>query len=117
MNLEFSIHELIRQITTEKECVIKKLSGGKLLDYAEMLPEDEKLALVEIYNIIDSREQSCGRQSQINAEVSFALLEQSKKMLDYFQKQLIKEDTVAYTQKGSYSAQSKSLPRLLSVQG
>ena len=46
MTIEFSIHELLRQLATEKESIIKALGGGRLKDYAQMLPADKKEIII-----------------------------------------------------------------------
>ena len=50
MTIEFSIHELLRQLATEKESIIQALGGGRLKDYAQMLPEDKREIILSLWH-------------------------------------------------------------------
>lgn len=89
MGLEFSIHELLRQLAVEKETVIRRLGGGKVLDYAQMLPEEQGEALTELWRRIDAGEQACARRASRNTELSLGLMDQSKRMLDYLHARIL----------------------------
>ncbi|MDR2055563.1 MAG: flagellar protein FlgN [Desulfovibrio sp.] len=80
--LEFSIHELIRQTVAEKSLVGRSLRGGRVMDYAAMLPEEQSLPLRELFQNIDNGEQSVSRQASRNAQLSLALLDQSTRTLN-----------------------------------
>lgn len=80
--LEFSIHELIRQTAAEKNLVGRGLQGGRVMDYAAMLPEEQAQPLKELFQNIDSGEQSVSRQASRNAQLSLALLDQSTRTLN-----------------------------------
>lgn len=41
MAQEFSIHELLRQIAVEKESTMRRLGGGKVRDYADLLEQSD----------------------------------------------------------------------------
>lgn len=87
MTLEFSIHSLLRQLAGEKLFVQQRLSGGKLLDYAELLPDPEQHKTIQnLWQNIDTLEQNCSRQASLNAELSLALLDQSKSLLSHLHK-------------------------------
>lgn len=89
MSLEFSIHELVRQLANEKLLVRRMLGGGKILDYAEMQAEENrKIEVRNLWQEIDNFEQYCSRQASINAELSLALLDQSKDVLTYLHKRI-----------------------------
>lgn len=103
MGLEFSIHELLRQLAVEKESVISRLGGGRVLDYAAMLPEDQGEALRSLWERIDNGEQSCARQAARNTELSLALMDQSKKMLDYLHKRVLPPKLDTYGRRGRYT--------------
>ncbi|MDE5832652.1 MAG: flagellar export chaperone FlgN [Desulfovibrio sp.] len=76
-SLEFSIQELIRQIAVEKSLVIRSLSGKRVLEYAETLPEDQASVLRQLFQSVDAGEQGVSRQASRNAQLSLALLDQS----------------------------------------
>lgn len=99
--LEFSIHELIRQLAGEKNNLIKILGGGKLLHYAEMLPAEDSDSVRNLYSAIDAREQSCSRQASVNAEFSLLLLDQSQATFKELQKYATPKVTQTYGRKGS----------------
>jgi hypothetical protein len=81
--LEFSIHELLRQIASEKVQVIRLLNGQKAHDYAQkILAEDARDAVLELLETLDGFEQRCARQAAQNAELSLALLDQSRALLN-----------------------------------
>ncbi|MCH5277641.1 MAG: flagellar protein FlgN [Desulfovibrionaceae bacterium] len=113
MGLEFSIHELLRQLSVEKESVIRRLGGGKVLDYAQMLPPEQGEALNELWNAIDEGEQNCARQASRNTELSLGLMDQSKHMLDYLHARLLPPQQDTYGRQGRYT-QSRPAAALLS---
>ena len=76
-SLEFSIQELIRQIAVEKSLGIRSLSGKRVLEYAETLPEDQASVLRQLFQSVDAGEQGVSRQASRNAQLSLALLDQS----------------------------------------
>ncbi|MEG1610057.1 MAG: flagellar protein FlgN [Bilophila sp.] len=102
MSLEFSIHELVRQLAGEKIGVQTALGGGKVRDYADMLEEDKRATLHALWSAIDKCEQHCSRQASLNAELSLALLDQSKSMLTYLHKRIQPQTPSTYTRAGGY---------------
>lgn len=102
MALELSIHELIRQLATEKQQVRTFLGGGKVHDYAAMLMEDQQAELLSLWNFIDAGEQHCARRASQNAELSLALLDQSKSMLNFLHKQVQPQSSTTYAKTGMY---------------
>ena len=113
MALEFSIHELLRQLAVEKQEVRTLLGGGKLLDYAAMLDEEQGDALREMYHVADSYEQACARQASLNSELSLALLDVSKETVDFLYSRLVPENTTVYGRGGGY-VQSRPEAALIS---
>lgn len=102
MSLEFSIQELLRQLAHEKEAVIRRLGGGKVLDYAQMLDPEQGQMLTTLWQTIDRTEQKCARQATRNTELSLALMDQSKEMLDYLHSRLIPPQQDTYGRRGRY---------------
>ena len=113
MGLEFSIHELLRQLAEEKESVIRRLGGGKVLDYAQMLPQEQGEALTGLWHAIDDGEQRCARQASRNTELSLGLMDQSKEMLNYLHTRLLPPQTNTYGRQGRYT-QARPTAALLS---
>lgn len=105
MTLEFSIHSLLRQLASEKLTVQKSLGGGKLLDYAELLTDsNQSKNIYTLWQNIDTLEQNCSRQASLNAELSLALLDQSKSLLSFLHKNVQpKESTTTYSRSGMYN--------------
>lgn len=102
MTLELSIHELIRQLAVEKNGVRKLLGGGKVKDYAAMLDGDLQAELLALWEVIDATEQDCSRKASQNAELSLALLDQSKQMLTYLHKRVQPQSPSTYAKTGAY---------------
>lgn len=103
MSIEFSIHELLRQLAVEKEGIIRFLGGGRLRDYAQMLPEEDQLFTLRIWTSIDKKEQACAKQSSRNTQLSLGLLDQSKGLLNYLHERIIPPQKTAYTRRGVYT--------------
>jgi len=99
--LEFSIHELIRQIANEKNNIIKILGGGKLLHYSEMLPSADRGTIKDLYAMIDTSEQACSKQASLNAEFSLILLDQSQATYKELQAQATPKVAQTYGRRGA----------------
>lgn len=112
--IEFSIHELLRQIATEKEHIIHNLGGGKVLDYAQMLQEEEKVSLQTLYRAVDIAEQKCARQATLNTEVSLALLKQSDQLVKELTQAVTPKFQTSYGKKGTYNKAAKADAVLIS---
>ena len=96
MSLEFSIHELVRQLADA-------LGGGRVLDYAAMQTDEGRRAeLRELWQQIDDCEQHCSRQASLNAELSLALLDQSKNVLTYLHKRIQPQTASTYGRSGDF---------------
>lgn len=101
-NLEFSIHELLRQIVVERMDLKSAMQETKLLEYADMLPEEEGEEIRKTYHLIDALEQHCSRQASRNAELSLALLDQSQSLLVFLHEQISPRQENVYSAKGRY---------------
>lgn len=95
-NLEFSIHELLRQIAVERAEIKKQMNGASLKDYAGLLPEEEGREIVRYYKLIDSLEQRCSRQASYNAELSLALMDQSQGLLAFLHSHIMPQAPATY---------------------
>ena len=100
-HLEFSIHELLRQIASEKMQVIRLLEGQKARDYATTLPEKAREAGLELLQTLDGLEQHCARQASRNAELSLSLLDQSRALLNTLHTRLAPRTGSTYGKHGA----------------
>lgn len=94
--LEFSIHELLRQIAQERTSLKATIEGATLKEYAGMLPEEQKEEALRLYYLIDSLEQRCSRQASLNTELSLSLLDQSHSLLVFLHKQITPKQPNCY---------------------
>ena len=104
VHLEFSIHELLRQIATEKSCTINLLAGQSLRNYAGSLAHDDARLLLELYEQLDGLEQLCARQAARNTELSLALLDQSRLLLHGLHSRIVPKTADIYGKKGAMRA-------------
>ena len=99
--LEFSIHELLRQIAGERVELKATMQGAKVLEYAGMLADDEEAQEVRrLFYLIDSLEQRSSRQATHNTELSLALLDQSQSLLVFLHNQIPPKQTQCYGRGG-----------------
>lgn len=113
MAQEFSIHELLRQIAVEKESTMRRLGGGKVRDYAELLEQSDAgengegarkaAALRQLWDTIDELEQLCARQATRNTQLSLGLMDQSKELMDYLHKRLLPPQRQTYDRGGMFT--------------
>lgn len=94
--LEFSIHELLRQVASERLALKNAIQGSTLLEYAAMLPDDDAQEVRRLFSLIDSLEQRCSRQATHNTQLSLALLDQSQSLLAFLHKQIAPKQTNCY---------------------
>ncbi len=102
MTLELSVHELVRQLAAEKHQIKRFLGGGMVRDYAAMLDEERRDEINRLWNEVDAGEQRCSRQASHNAELSLALLDQSKDMLTYLHERIQPQTSSTYVRKGVF---------------
>ena len=103
-HLEFSIHELLRQMASEKIQVIRLLDGHKARDYAQTLADDARDAMLGLLRSLDSLEQHCARQASQNTELSLALLDQSRALLSTLHAQISPKTGNTYGKGGAMSS-------------
>ena len=101
--LEFSIHELLRQIASEKAQVIQMLNGQKVRVYADSLAEDARDAVLALLETLDGFEQRCAHQATQNVELSFSLLDQSRALLNTLHAQIAPKTCSTYGKRGAMS--------------
>ena len=58
-SLEFSIHELMRQLLVERMEIREVMNGVKISEYAGMLPQEDGAAIMALVDELLTREQVC----------------------------------------------------------
>lgn len=103
-SVEFSIHELLRQMAVEREEVKKLLGGQRLKAKLKEHPDPMTVKEFEIQlQLLDDAEQTCARQASLNCEMVMALRSQSKELLDYLHRQLQPKKMDVYGKKGRFT--------------
>ena len=115
--LEFSIHELMRQLAverTELRAIYAAISPAakRLADVIHTFSEDQRLRAQALYEAMDRREQACARQAEQNFKMALGFYDQSRACVEFIQKQLVPAKDV-YTAAGRY-ARASAAPALLS---
>ena len=100
--LEFSIHELLRQLADERMLVKGIMQGTKVAEYADLLEPEQGGEIKELLQGVDKAEQTAARQANHNSRLSLALLDQSQGLLDYLQDQVTPKSEIVYGAKGKY---------------
>lgn len=103
IKLEFSIHQLLRQLAVERDEMKQTMQGTRLKEYAGMLPEEEGEKMREQIAIVDSREQHCARKAEKNTSLSLVLLDQSHELMTFLYDQVQPRERLVYGSKGSLS--------------
>ena len=98
--LEFSIHELLRQIAQERVGLKDAIQGVSLKEYAGLLPDEQGQEVMRLFHLIDSLEQRSSRQATLNTELSLALLDQSHALLVFLYKQITPKSPSCYGSSG-----------------
>lgn len=101
--LEFSIHELLRQLATERMEMKSAMQGTRVMEYAGMLELEQGAEVKRLARAVDDAEQKAARQATHNTRLSLALLDQSQGLLDYLHEQVTPKPAVVYGRKGTYS--------------
>jgi hypothetical protein len=102
-SLEFSIHELLRQLAVERDELKDVMQSTRVLEYAELLPEEDGDKVRELMDSIDRNEQACAKQAERNSSLSLALLDQSHDLMTYLYGQIQPKQENVYSAKGSYA--------------
>lgn len=100
--LEFSIHELLRQIASERVDIKGIMQDTKLLEYADMLEPEQGDTIKALVKAVDDAEQASARQASYNTRLSLALLDQSQELLDFLQDQVKPKKEFVYGAKGVF---------------
>ena len=106
--LEFSIHQLLRQVADERLALKAVMQETRLLEYATMLPDDEGATIRKLYYLIDGLEQRCSLQASRNAELSLALMDQSQSLLVFLHEQITPRQANTYGSAGRMRSERPS---------
>ncbi|MCL1890078.1 MAG: flagellar protein FlgN [Desulfovibrionaceae bacterium] len=101
--LEFSIHELLRQLAVERDEIRQNMQGTRILEYAEILPEEQGERVRSLYQAIDLAEQRCAKQGERNSSLSLSLLDQSHMLMETLYEQITPKELSVYGSKGAYA--------------
>lgn len=112
--IEFSVHELMRQIANERTELKNTLGGQRLVDVIQILSEEEQTELNGMLARIDVLEKRCSRQASMNAELALALHDQSQALLNHLQSQIQPRKHATYGKTGSYT---QSRPEAVLIHG
>lgn len=115
--LEFSIHELLRQIAverTELRAIYTTIvpAAKRLSDVIHTFSDEQRQRAQALYEGIDRREQACARQAEQNFKMALGFYDQSRSCVEFIQKQLVPTKDV-YTAAGRY-ARASAEPTLFS---
>ena len=98
--LEFSIHELMRQLLNERMEIKGIMNGVKVSEYADMLPAEDGEAVRGLLAELLEREQGCSRQAGLNSTLAFGLLDQGQELLDFLYSAAVPKQADTYGAKG-----------------
>ncbi|MDL2307730.1 flagellar protein FlgN [Desulfovibrio sp. OttesenSCG-928-C06] len=104
-SLEFSIHELLRQLAVERDELKSVMQGTRILEYAGMLEEEQATQIKLQYALIDNGEQRCARQAEKNTSLSLSLLDKSHEVMNFLYDQVQPKQTDVYSAKGYMAKQ------------
>ena len=102
--LEFSVHELLRQLASERMEVKDIMQETRVAEYAALLEPEQEAEIKGYLAAIDKAEQKAARQASHNTQLSLALLDQSQELLDYLHEQVRPQNQAVYGRKGAYRA-------------
>ncbi len=134
--LEMQIHELVRQITEERQ-VLRAMVPNRMKPLVAELPEELMASdmvqdigcviglseeerqlplaalLSSLLESVDEKEQSTMRQAEKNAELALALMDQNSAMAEYLYSQVTPEEKKeTYSAKGRYKASRREATML-----
>lgn len=138
-SVEFSIHELMRQIVDERQEVRAMLQGRRLRQFIKDLPEglDARTLLPDfdcirglpalppgiplarvyavLHDMLDNAEQDCARQAEKNTALALGLFDQSQNLLSFLHEQVKPKPAATYSKYGALRKQQR--PEAALIQG
>lgn len=104
VTLEFSIHELLRQLAVERAEVRKIMQNTRLTEYADLLEQEQAECIHDLVAKIDLAERKSTKQARFNTQISLALLDQSQDLLNFLRKKVSEKPVSGYGAKGAYKS-------------
>jgi hypothetical protein len=106
--IEFSIQELVQQLSNERKLLVKQLKGRRIKQFLAALPATPKAQAVSerilgLANAVDALEQTCARLAKKNKQLVLALMDQSQEVVDFLYAKLVPKPKVAYSPKGRFT--------------
>lgn len=111
--LEFSIHELLRQLADERGEIRAIMQDTRVTEYAEMLEPEQCATIKALARGIEEAERKTTAQAGHNTRLSLALMDQSQSLLDFLHDRVAPALQPSYGGKRGFRAR-RSIPALLS---
>ncbi len=110
--LEFSIHELIRQLAVERlelKAMVQAISpeAKRLTDLGACLEPAVADDFAALMAAMDGKEQRCAIQAEKNGAMALAMLDQSRSLLDFMTNEIQPKADPVYSARGRYGRTSK----------
>ncbi|MGX7950779.1 flagellar protein FlgN [Oleidesulfovibrio alaskensis] len=102
-HVEMMIHELVRQVASERVELKEAMNGVRLQEYCDSLDEETAAPVRDALQRIDELEQTCSRLASRNAELALALMDQSQKMLSFMHERIQPDTRMTYGGRGRYT--------------
>ncbi|MEF2145073.1 MAG: flagellar export chaperone FlgN [Desulfovibrionaceae bacterium] len=107
--IELSLQELMRQLVKERLSLAELIqagSNGACRRVREVMPgmqPEQAEDLGQLLVDLDELEQSCARQAACNQQLSLALYEQSRQLLEFMHERIKPTKLEGYSAKGKYA--------------
>lgn len=102
---QLAVQELLRQLAKEREELVELLpreapEGKKLEALLKGLPRSKQESLRTLVADLGRQEKLCSKQAARNADLSMALVEQSRTLIEYMQEQVTPAGSQVYGRRG-----------------
>lgn len=102
---QLAIQELIRQLAQERQELTALLpqdapAGKRMEAFLLRLPRPKQESLRTLLADIERQEGICARQAKANADLSMALVEQSRRLIEYMQEEVTPAGSGVYGKNG-----------------
>ena len=105
--IEFSVHELLRQLAVERmelRALVREMVPGaeRLRDILDGLDPEEAADLRQTLARLDAKEQDVAVQAEKNAHMAYALAVQGRNILEFLREKIIPENKDTYSSSGRF---------------
>lgn len=105
--VEFSIHELLRQLAVERQELKNQLQAldpamPAMRDLLFLAIESERTQVESLLREIDKQEQACARKAAQNTETALALMDQNRALLEFLSAEIKPKNGHTYSQRGKW---------------